>query len=155
MYCIKRILFNFQAILCFIILAYIHNAFSRTPINCLDHVKTTWPRDGVLRVTISRGQAVRKLSENELKNNISKINITLTNGSLSNESVIGNVTDHEHIIRNQGDSNSTVEMYGVIPNGRPEKNRVPVRDTLVPSAFDFLGHNKEGIYYIIHAIMLT
>lgn len=130
-------------------MAYIHNAFSRTPINCLDHVKNTWPREGVLRVTITRGQAVRKLSENELKHNISNINITLANTSLSNQSVIGNITDYEPTIRKEGDSNATVEMYGVIPDGRPEKNQVPVRDTLVPSAFDFLGHNKEGLYTIL------
>lgn len=28
--------------------------FSRMPANCLDHVKESWPRDGILRVEIIR-----------------------------------------------------------------------------------------------------
>uniref|UniRef100_A0ACB8F114 Uncharacterized protein n=1 Tax=Sphaerodactylus townsendi TaxID=933632 RepID=A0ACB8F114_9SAUR len=36
------------------ILAYIHIAFSRSPINCLEHVRDKWPRDGILRVEIQR-----------------------------------------------------------------------------------------------------
>lgn len=34
------------------ILAYIHIVFARAPINCLDHIKQDWPRDGILRVEI-------------------------------------------------------------------------------------------------------
>ncbi|KAL4236457.1 hypothetical protein ACF0H5_004843 [Mactra antiquata] len=41
------------------ILAYIHIVFSRTPINCLQHIQKEWPRDGILRVEI-----VRNVSEN-------------------------------------------------------------------------------------------
>ncbi|XP_053395046.1 membralin-like isoform X1 [Mercenaria mercenaria] len=41
------------------ILAYIHIVFSRSPINCLQHVQKEWPRDGILRVEI-----VRNVSEN-------------------------------------------------------------------------------------------
>ena len=36
------------------ILAYIHIVFARAPINCLDHIKDTWPRSGILRVEIVR-----------------------------------------------------------------------------------------------------
>ncbi|KAJ0065463.1 hypothetical protein NL108_010735, partial [Boleophthalmus pectinirostris] len=36
------------------ILAYIHIAFSRSPINCLEGVRDRWPRDGILRVEIQR-----------------------------------------------------------------------------------------------------
>lgn len=36
------------------ILAYIHTAFARSPINCLDHIQADWPRDGILRVEILR-----------------------------------------------------------------------------------------------------
>ena len=35
-------------------LIYIHLAFARRPIQCLENVKTTWPRDGILRVEIMR-----------------------------------------------------------------------------------------------------
>lgn len=41
-----------KAITAFFVLAYIHIAFSRSPTTCLDHVKYTWPRDGILRVEI-------------------------------------------------------------------------------------------------------
>lgn len=43
-----------KAIASFFVLVYIHVAFSRTPTTCLDHVKDTWPRDGILRVEIVR-----------------------------------------------------------------------------------------------------
>lgn len=35
-------------------LLYIHIIFSRTPITCLDHIKATWPRDGIVRIDITR-----------------------------------------------------------------------------------------------------
>ncbi|KAE8631801.1 hypothetical protein XENTR_v10001304 [Xenopus tropicalis] len=41
-----------KALLVLFILAYIHIAFSRSPINCLEHVREKWPRDGILRVEI-------------------------------------------------------------------------------------------------------
>ena len=31
-------------------LVYIHLAFARHPVKCLEEVKETWPRDGILRV---------------------------------------------------------------------------------------------------------
>ncbi|GBP82602.1 Membralin [Eumeta japonica] len=43
-----------KAIAAFFVLAYIHMAFSRTPTTCLNHVKDSWPRDGILRVEILR-----------------------------------------------------------------------------------------------------
>uniref|UniRef100_T1JGY6 Membralin n=1 Tax=Strigamia maritima TaxID=126957 RepID=T1JGY6_STRMM len=53
-----RRLFEFMVLLkalgALFILAYIHTAFSRSPINCLDHVQKDWPRDGILRVEIVR-----------------------------------------------------------------------------------------------------
>ncbi|XP_015439220.1 PREDICTED: membralin isoform X2 [Dufourea novaeangliae] len=43
-----------KAILAFFVLAYIHIVFSRAPINCLEHIRDDWPRDGILRVEILR-----------------------------------------------------------------------------------------------------
>lgn len=43
-----------KAIAAFFVLVYIHTAFSKTPSTCLQHVKDTWPRDGILRVEIVR-----------------------------------------------------------------------------------------------------
>ncbi|KFQ27507.1 Membralin, partial [Mesitornis unicolor] len=46
-----------KALLVLFILAYIHIAFSRSPINCLEHVRDKWPRDGILRVEIQRNSS--------------------------------------------------------------------------------------------------
>ncbi len=42
-----------QALFLLTMLIYMHMVFSRSPANCLDHVKDTWPRDGILRVEIA------------------------------------------------------------------------------------------------------
>ena len=41
------------------VFSYIHIVFTRSPINCLQSVQKTWPRQGILRVEI-----VRNASEN-------------------------------------------------------------------------------------------
>lgn len=41
-----------QALFVLFVLAYIHIVFSRSPINCLEHVRDRWPREGVLRVEV-------------------------------------------------------------------------------------------------------
>lgn len=123
-----------KAITCFVILGYIHNAFSRTPINCLDHVKDKWPRDGVLRVVISRSPAaVSRLSENDTtRTNFNNSNIT--------ESIHVNIS---HLGVN--DNSSVGNMYGDSSDSAPQKNHLPVRDTVVPSAFELLAPIKvEG-----------
>ena len=43
-----------KALTAFFILVYIHITFSQTPATCLEHIKTDWPRDGILRVEILR-----------------------------------------------------------------------------------------------------
>lgn len=50
-----------KAIAALFVLVYIHIAFSRSPTTCLEHVKHTWPKDGILRVEIIRnaGQVMR------------------------------------------------------------------------------------------------
>lgn len=44
-----------KALTAFFILVYIHVAFSRHPATCLESVRADWPRDGILRVEIIRG----------------------------------------------------------------------------------------------------
>ncbi|KFO28913.1 hypothetical protein H920_09856 [Fukomys damarensis] len=41
-----------QALFVLFVLAYIHIVFSRSPVNCLEHVRDKWPREGVLRVEV-------------------------------------------------------------------------------------------------------
>lgn len=120
------------------ILGYIHNAFSRTPINCLDHVKDKWPRDGVLRVVISRNPAaVSRLSENDTtRTNFTNSNIT--------ESIHVNIS-HLRVNVKSNDNSSVENIYGDSSDSVPQKNHLPVRDTVVPSAFELLAPIKvEG-----------
>ncbi|XP_054277403.1 membralin isoform X2 [Macrosteles quadrilineatus] len=49
-----------KAMTAFFVLVYIHIAFSRTPTTCLEHVRDSWPRDGILRVEILRGESQSK-----------------------------------------------------------------------------------------------
>lgn len=44
-----------KAMTAFFVLVYIHVVFSRTPTTCLEHIRDSWPRDGILRVEIVRG----------------------------------------------------------------------------------------------------
>lgn len=46
-----------KALVAFFVLVYIHMTFTKSPVTCLDHVKDTWPRDGILRVEILRNAA--------------------------------------------------------------------------------------------------
>lgn len=43
-----------KALMVLLVLIYIHVVFARSPINCLQHVQKSWPRDGILRVEIVR-----------------------------------------------------------------------------------------------------
>ena len=43
-----------KAIICFVGLVYIHIAYARHPVQCLESVKDSWPRDGILRVEIMK-----------------------------------------------------------------------------------------------------
>ena len=124
---------QFQAVMCFVILAYIHNAFSRTPINCLDHVKDTWPRDGILRVVIARGSAVSRLSDTEIPN-------STTNSTLST------LHSNSTFSSEESENNYTLDMYNLLPDGKPEKNQLPVRDTVVPNSFELMTTKKGAIY---------
>ena len=45
----------FQALLCFATLTYMHVAFVKSPIVCLDHISHQWPHDGILRVEVLQG----------------------------------------------------------------------------------------------------
>lgn len=46
-----------QALFVLFVLAYIHIVFSRSPINCLEHVRDKWPREGILRVEVQQNSS--------------------------------------------------------------------------------------------------
>ncbi len=41
-----------QALCLFFLLVYVHAVVSGRPTGCLQHLKDSWPRDGILRVEI-------------------------------------------------------------------------------------------------------
>jgi len=41
-----------KAVLCLMMLVYIHLVYTRHPVQCLEHIKDSWPRDGILRVEV-------------------------------------------------------------------------------------------------------
>jgi len=43
-----------KAVLCMLLLVYIHLVYTRHPVQCLEHISSSWPRDGILRVEIVR-----------------------------------------------------------------------------------------------------
>ncbi|KAK8745440.1 hypothetical protein OTU49_000189 [Cherax quadricarinatus] len=43
-----------KALTTLFLLVYIHLAFTRAPITCLDHIRDDWPREGILRVEVIR-----------------------------------------------------------------------------------------------------
>lgn len=129
-----------QAITCFVILGYIHNAFSRTPINCLDQIKDQWPRDGVLRVVISRNAAVSRLSENDTTRT------NFTNSANITENILVNISNvGANLKSGENYSSSVGNVYDHSSNNVPQNNHLPVKDTVVPSAFELLAPIKiEG-----------
>merc|ERR550519_2198911 len=40
------------AVLCLMMLVYIHLVYTRHPVQCPEHIKDSWPRDGILRVEV-------------------------------------------------------------------------------------------------------
>lgn len=129
-----------QAITCFVILGYIHNAFSRTPINCLDQIKDQWPRDGVLRVVISRNAAVSRLSENDTTRT------NFTNSANITENILVNISNvGANLKSGENYSSSVGNVYDHSSNNVPQNNHLRVKDTVVPSAFELLAPIKiEG-----------
>ncbi|KPM04220.1 membralin-like protein [Sarcoptes scabiei] len=50
--CFIEYLVLLMAVICFALLIHMHIIFIRSPLTCLDHVKHTWPRNGIIRVEI-------------------------------------------------------------------------------------------------------
>merc|ERR1719187_2691959 len=43
-----------KAVMCLMMLVYIHLVYTRHPVQCLEHIKDAWPREGILRVEVVR-----------------------------------------------------------------------------------------------------
>lgn len=90
-----------KALIVLSILVYIHVVFARTPINCLSHVKDSWPRDGILRVEI-----VHNASENyTLINSYEKEYTDFTLHFFNNNGVLS--ADEEDVVDEREDETSS------------------------------------------------
>ncbi|CAH0590351.1 unnamed protein product [Chrysodeixis includens] len=117
-----------KALVAFFVLAYIHIAFSRTPTTCLNHVKDSWPRDGILRVEILRNPAQdytieqSYAKEKKLKKDKEELNSMLgmlaTEGFITIESSTDDDIDDDDYIRDGTD-------YGNITRVHDEAEEVP------------------------------
>ncbi|XP_052743847.1 membralin [Bicyclus anynana] len=144
-----------KALIAFFVLAYIHIVFSRTPTTCLNHVKDTWPRDGILRVEILRNpsndytieQSYAK--EKKLKKDKEEfmlgmlategfINIeSSTNEDIEEDEYLRDGTDYGNITRiheeNSETPNQVIET-GFFVDSKPELNEgmSDLNQTIVP-----------------------
>ncbi|XP_022112611.1 membralin [Pieris rapae] len=96
-----------KALVAFFVLAYIHIVFSRTPTTCLNHIKDSWPRQGILRVEILRNPSQdytieqsyakeRKIKKDKDELN-SMMSMLTTEGFINIESSTSDDTDDEYI----------------------------------------------------------
>ncbi|CAH2089480.1 unnamed protein product [Euphydryas editha] len=148
-----------KALVAFFVLAYIHIAFSRTPTTCLNHIKDSWPRDGILRVEILRNPAQdytieqsyakeRKLKKDKEELN-SMLGMLATEGfvnieSSSNEEIkddeyLRDGTDYGNITRihdeNEDSTNQVIETGFFVeskPDIVPSDGQSDLNQTIVP-----------------------
>uniref|UniRef100_A0A0A9Z3P5 Membralin n=1 Tax=Lygus hesperus TaxID=30085 RepID=A0A0A9Z3P5_LYGHE len=86
-----------KALVAFFILAYIHVKFSGTPAACLEHVRNTWPRDGILRVEIIPGSQHQIIIKDHEFPYIKGSEIN----SHQTPVFIDNLTDREKLLKNK------------------------------------------------------
>ncbi|KAJ8717201.1 hypothetical protein PYW08_005600 [Mythimna loreyi] len=120
-----------KALLAFFVLAYIHIAFSRTPTTCLNHVKDSWPRDGILRVEILRNPSQdytieqsyakeRKLKKDKEELN-SMLGMLATEGFINIESSTNDDIDDDDYIRDGTDYGNITRVHDEAEEPSPDK----------------------------------
>nr|XP_049701161.1 membralin isoform X2 [Helicoverpa armigera] len=126
-----------KALVAFFVLAYIHIAFSRTPTTCLNHVKETWPRDGILRVEILRNPAQdytieqsyakeRKLKKDKEELN-SMLGMLATEGFINIESSTSEDIDDDDYIRDGTDYGNITRVH--------DDTEVPATDKVIETSY--------------------
>lgn len=148
-----------KALVAFFVLAYIHIAFSRTPTTCLNHIKDSWPRDGILRVEILRNpsqdytveQSYAK--ERKLKRDKDELNSMLgmlttegfynlessTSEDIEEDEYLRDGTDYGNITRIYEDNDDThrrvieTDYYGGKPNLEPSGDQKDLNQTIMPA----------------------
>lgn len=110
-----------KALVAFFVLAYIHIAFSRTPTTCLNHVKDSWPRDGILRVEILRNPSQdytieqsyakeRRLKKDKVELN-SMLGMLATEGFINIESSTSDNADDDEYLRDGTDYGNITRIH--------------------------------------------
>lgn len=120
-----------KALVAFFVLAYIHIAFSRTPTTCLNHVKDSWPRDGILRVEILRNPSQEYTieqsyaKERKLKKDKEELNSMLgmlaTEGFINIESSTNDDIDDDDYIRDGTDYGNITRVHDEAEASSPDK----------------------------------
>ncbi|KAJ7381540.1 hypothetical protein OS493_040577, partial [Desmophyllum pertusum] len=88
---------------------------------------------------LSRSAAVSRLSENDTTRT------NFTNSSITESIRHVNISHLGGNIKSNDSSSSVRDIYGHSSDSTPQKNHLPVRDTVVPSAFELLAPIKvEG-----------
>ncbi|KAJ8717844.1 hypothetical protein PYW07_005774 [Mythimna separata] len=120
-----------KALVAFFVLAYIHIAFSRTPTTCLNHVKDSWPRDGILRVEILRNPSMdytieqsyakeRKLKKDKEELN-SMLGMLATEGFINIESSTNDDIVDDDYIRDGTDYGNITRVHDEAEAPSPDK----------------------------------
>ncbi|CAC5379557.1 Membralin [Mytilus coruscus] len=110
-----------KALVVLSILVYIHVVFARTPINCLSHVKDSWPRDGILRVEIVHNATANYT----LINSYEKEYTDFTFQFFNNGKVLNQEEDETSEGEQSHDDETTAsENEEVPPGGNSEKSEV-------------------------------
>lgn len=100
-----------KAMCAFFILAYIHIIFSRTPSTCLEHVRSTWPRDGILRVEIVKGAGSNT--------DFSNVNLFNDVPEDDDESDTGNENSFINLEPSSVDQVQKMKVKGILKNSTP------------------------------------
>lgn len=115
----------FQALVVLSILVYIHVVFARTPINCLSHVKDSWPRDGILRVEIVHNATANYTLINSYEKEYTDFTFQFfNNGKVLNQEE-DEPSEGEHSYEEQ---TAAPENEETPPGGNSEKSEVKSED---------------------------
>lgn len=141
------------AITSFTLLLYLHVLFNRNPVNCLDKVQTTWPRDGILRVEIlanaPEDYSLKNSYDKEYSNTVADLFSNYMNymdeNSNSNESS-GEQSDTETKTEN---SNSKDENPNEINKNLNFDSKISSLETLIDEA----NTSKEYLNQTINELL--
>ncbi|XP_076545219.1 membralin isoform X2 [Osmia lignaria lignaria] len=139
-----------KAIAAFFVLAYIHIVFSRTPTNCLEHIRDDWPRDGILRVEILRNGGddysieksyakEEKLRQEKLYDLTDALGILTRDGFINIEpSAVDEERDSVNVSNEENHDSLTLSekeliLKGTAVSGDTQDSKLNINNTTTPS----------------------